>query len=83
MISQSVGEKFTRLRSVLITQLNPVSNAHSLNVGVIHETQVESLDQRFSLQFLPAKSRGILDGSNGPQPEKGAAPYLPLEKHKS
>lgn len=82
MINQSIGEKFTRLRSVLIAQLNPVSNAHSLNVGVIHESQVESLDQKSSLQFLPANSRGVLDGSNSPWPEKGAAPCLSLGKHK-
>lgn len=83
MINQSMGEKITGLQSALITQLNPVSSAHSLNVGVIHESQVESLDQKSSLQFLPATSRGILDGSNSPWPERGAAHYFSLGKHKS
>lgn len=83
MINQSIGEKFTRLRSVPITQLNLGSNAYSLNVGVIHESQVESLDEKSNLQFPPAKSRGIVDGSNSTWPEKGAAPYLSLGKHKS
>lgn len=83
MINQSIGEKFTRLQSVLIKWLNPVSEAHSLNVKVIHESQVESLDQKSSLQFLPAWSRGILGGFNSLWAEKGAAPYLSLEKHKS
>lgn len=83
MINQSIGEKFTELQSALITQLNSVFNAYSLNVGVIHESQVESLDQKSSLQFLPATSRGILDGSSRPWPERGAAHYLSLGKHKS
>lgn len=64
-------------------QLNNFFNASSLNMGMTHESQAESLDLKSSLPFPPAKSRGILNGSNSPWPEKGAGPYLALAKKKS
>lgn len=39
-------------------------------IGMIQESQVESLDQQSSLQFLPAVSRGILHNTHSLWPEK-------------